>query len=170
MCQIAKVRVCINFGWVSLFTRKYLKCDFFGHMRIDIKSDYQFYTFFRFVSMCAYTLRFPGLYSPAVLCRRHPQRKWEIRSWIYTTINRTMVSSAGGSLIGDAAGEERVGRTFTCHFGRQFERRKKNRESDGRRGLGFRWLLLDGGEATTNQNSAEIMGYIFGRRRAGRWR
>ncbi len=52
VCQIAKVRVRINFGWVSLFTQKYVKCDFFGHMRIDIKSDYQFYTFFCFVSMC----------------------------------------------------------------------------------------------------------------------
>jgi hypothetical protein len=34
VCQIAKVRVRINFGWVSLFTQKYIKCDFFGHMRI----------------------------------------------------------------------------------------------------------------------------------------
>jgi hypothetical protein len=35
VCQIAKVRVHINFGWVSLFTQKYVKCDFFGHMRIS---------------------------------------------------------------------------------------------------------------------------------------
>ncbi len=34
VCQIAKVRVRINFGWVSLFTQKYVKCDFFGNMRI----------------------------------------------------------------------------------------------------------------------------------------
>ncbi len=34
VCQIAKVRVRINFGWVSVFTKKYLKCDFFVHMRI----------------------------------------------------------------------------------------------------------------------------------------
>ena len=52
VCQIAKVRVRINFGWVSLFTLKYVKCDFFGHMRIDIKSDYQFYVF----SLCVYVM------------------------------------------------------------------------------------------------------------------
>jgi hypothetical protein len=34
VCQIAKVRVRINFGWVFIFTQKYVKCDFFGHMRI----------------------------------------------------------------------------------------------------------------------------------------
>ncbi len=34
VCQIAKGRVRINFGWVSLFTQKYVKCDFFAHMRI----------------------------------------------------------------------------------------------------------------------------------------
>jgi hypothetical protein len=34
VCQVAKVRVRINFGWVSLFTQKYVKCDFFGHVRI----------------------------------------------------------------------------------------------------------------------------------------
>ena len=42
VCHIAKVYVRINFGWVSLFTKKNVKCDFFAHMRIDIKSDYQF--------------------------------------------------------------------------------------------------------------------------------
>ena len=53
VCQIAKVRVLINFGWVSLFTQKYVKCDFFAH--IDIKSYYQFYTFFSLcVYMCVY--------------------------------------------------------------------------------------------------------------------
>ena len=31
----------------------------------------------------------------------------------------------GGTLIGDAAGEERVGRTFALHFGRRLERGKK---------------------------------------------
>jgi len=54
VCQIAKVRVRINFGWFSLFTQKYVKCDFFVHMRIDIKSDYQFYTFFCYVSICVH--------------------------------------------------------------------------------------------------------------------
>ena len=34
VCHIAKVRVRINFGWVSIFTQKYVKCDFFVHMRI----------------------------------------------------------------------------------------------------------------------------------------
>jgi len=37
----------------------------------------------------------------------------------------------GGSLIGDAAGEERVGKTFMRRYGRWFECWKKNRESDG---------------------------------------
>jgi N-acetylglucosamine kinase-like BadF-type ATPase len=32
------------------------------------------------------------------------------------------VVGRGGFLIGDAAGEERVGRTFTRRYGRQFER------------------------------------------------
>ena len=76
----------------------------------------------------------------------------------------------GGSLIGDSAGEERVGRTFTLHFGRRFERRNKKIERARRRGLGFRWLLLDGGTQQPTKKSAEIMGYIFGRRRAGRRR
>ncbi len=34
VCHIAKLRVRINFGWVSLFTKKNVKCDFFAHMRI----------------------------------------------------------------------------------------------------------------------------------------
>jgi hypothetical protein len=34
VCRIAKVRVRINFGWVSIFTKKNVKCDFFVHMRI----------------------------------------------------------------------------------------------------------------------------------------
>jgi hypothetical protein len=52
VCQIVKVRVRINFGWVSLFTQKYVKCDFFGHMRIDIKSDYQLYVSSLYVYVC----------------------------------------------------------------------------------------------------------------------
>jgi hypothetical protein len=51
--------------------------------------------------------------------------------WVYKTINRKMVSLAGGGLRGDAAGEERVGTTLTRCFWRQIERRKKNKESDG---------------------------------------
>ena len=49
----------------------------------------------------------------------------------------------GGSLIGDAAGEERVGRTFTRHFGRRFERRKKLERAMGDGALdfdGFCWM------------------------------
>ncbi len=34
VCHIAKLRVRINFGWVSLFTKKNVKCDFFARMRI----------------------------------------------------------------------------------------------------------------------------------------
>ena len=53
VCQIAKVSVRMSFGWVSLFTQNYIFFYFFVHMRIDIKSDYQFYRFFGFESMCA---------------------------------------------------------------------------------------------------------------------
>ena len=34
VCQIAKVRVRMSFGWVSLFTQKYVFFDFFVRMRI----------------------------------------------------------------------------------------------------------------------------------------
>ncbi len=34
VCPFVKVWVRINFGWVSLFTKNYVTCDFFGHTRI----------------------------------------------------------------------------------------------------------------------------------------
>ena len=34
VCPIAKVWVSTTFGWVSFFTKNYVKCDFFGHIRI----------------------------------------------------------------------------------------------------------------------------------------
>ena len=55
-------------------------------------------------------------------------------------------------MIGDAAGEERV----------RFERKKKNRESDGRRGLGFRWLLLDGGTQQPNKSRPKLCDILLG--------
>ena len=45
VCQIAKVRVRMSFGWVSLFL---FLC---AYAHIDIKNDYKIYTFFGFLSI-----------------------------------------------------------------------------------------------------------------------
>jgi hypothetical protein len=52
------------------------------------------------------------------------------------------VIGRGGGFRGDAAGEERVGRTFTRCIGKRIEcRKKKNRESDGALDFdGFCWM------------------------------
>jgi hypothetical protein len=34
VCHIAKVRVRVSFGWVSLFAQKFVFFDFFARMRI----------------------------------------------------------------------------------------------------------------------------------------
>jgi hypothetical protein len=45
----------MSFGWVSLFTQKSFFLIFLcAYVHIDIKSDYQFFTFFHFVSICTH--------------------------------------------------------------------------------------------------------------------
>ena len=54
VCQIAKVRVRMSFGWVSRFAQKCVFVFRCAYAHIDIKSDYQFYTFICFMSICTH--------------------------------------------------------------------------------------------------------------------
>jgi hypothetical protein len=82
--------------------------------------------------------------------------------WVYTAINRTMVSSAGGEF------DRRRGRGGTCgedvcaSFWAAIGAWKKMRESDGRRGLGFRWLLLDGGTQQPTKSRPKLWDIFLG--------
>jgi len=49
VCQIAKVRVRISFGWVSLFAQKYVFLFLCAYAHVDIKNDYQFYVYLFYV-------------------------------------------------------------------------------------------------------------------------
>jgi hypothetical protein len=83
-------------------------------------------------------------------------RSWMAAArWVYTTMNRTMVSSAGGEF------DRRRGRGGTCgenvyaSFWAAIECRKKNNE----RATGP-WILMASagcGDATTNQKSADMI-------------
>ena len=67
------------FGWVSIFPKWNVIFVFFDHIGIDIKSDYEIYTFMRFMSMCAYIPKFQNLYYARIDMKRIHRGK--VRTW-----------------------------------------------------------------------------------------